>query len=120
MNSHERLHTTFLHKEPDKVPIFEQGIASNVASEILKRPAFTGSGGTGWFELAKYLYEGRRDFLVRRIGEDTVELYNKLDMDLVRGRLVPLKGPSKKLDKLTYYYEDDYGFWSIRRLARAL
>jgi len=115
MNSRERVEMAFRHEEPDRIPVFEQGIASNIASEILCRKAYTGAGGTGWFEVAELLYEGKRDFLVKRIAEDTVELYTNLDLDIVRGRLVPLKGPTKKLDKVTYYYEDENGFWSVQK-----
>jgi len=118
MNPRERVKMTFMHEEPDRVPVFDQGVASNVASEILHRRAYTGAGGTGWFEIAKFLYEGKRDFLVKRIAEDTVELYTKLDLDIVRGRLVPLKGPTKKLDEVTYYYDDEGGFWTIRRFFK--
>jgi len=115
LNSRERVSMVFAHEEPDRVPVFEQGIASNVASEILHRHIYTGAGGTGWFEIAKLLYEGKRDFLVKRIAEDTVELYTDLDLDIVRGRLVPSKGPVRKLDEVTYYYEDESGFWSVRK-----
>lgn len=118
MNSQERVSMTFMHEEPDRVPVFDQGIASNVASVILHKRAYTGAGGIGWFEQAKLLYEGKRDFLVERIANDTVEIYAKLDLDIVRGRLVPLNGPTKKLDQVTFYYEDKYGFWSIRRFFK--
>ncbi|MBM4046347.1 MAG: hypothetical protein FJ279_14655 [Planctomycetes bacterium] len=42
MNSRERVLTTLGFTEPDRVPFFEQGVASNVASEVLGREAHTG------------------------------------------------------------------------------
>lgn len=39
MTSKKRVRTTFRHKKPDRIRIFEQGIASNVASEILGKDA---------------------------------------------------------------------------------
>ena len=45
MTSLERVLTTLRFEEPDRVPYFEQGVASTVASDILGREAHTGGGG---------------------------------------------------------------------------
>lgn len=44
LNSKERVRKAFANLEPDRVPVFEQEIASNVACQILHRCAYTG----GW------------------------------------------------------------------------
>lgn len=119
MTSKERVRMAFRFEEPDRVPVFEQGIASNVASGILGRHACTSCGGSGWREVVEMLYKGKRNLLVQKLCEDTVELYSRLDLDIIRMPLAPAsdaKGPDRKLDENTYYYEDEEtGSWSIRR-----
>ncbi len=115
----ERVRAAFHFEEPDRVPVFEQGIGSNVASDILGRRAYTGGGGVGWRDSLELLFEGKRDFLVRRLCEDSLELYTTLDLDIFRVPLAPAvdaKGPDRKLDENTYYFEDEEtGNWSVRR-----
>jgi len=118
MTSRDRVNLVFKHEEPDKVPFFEQEVASNVASELLGRYAYTGGGGVGWRDVAELVYQGKRDFLVDRLCADVVELHVKLNLDIVRPPMVPARdatGPKRKLDDYTYYYEDDWGFWSVSR-----
>lgn len=119
LNSKERVKVTFGHEEPDRVPVFEQEIASNIASQILGRHAYTGSGGIGWRETVELVFQHKRDFLVDRLCQDLVELHEGLGMDVVRAPLVPEKGaegPKRKLDEYTYYYEDEESrTWSIQR-----
>ena len=101
---------SFNFEEPDRVPLFEQGIAPNVASQILGRYAYTGSGGVGAKDTFELLMERKRDYLVKRMCKDIVELHVKLDLDVVRPPLVPssdAKGPTKVLGKYTYYFEDE-------------
>ena len=101
---------SFNFEEPDRVPLFEQGIASNVASQIFGRYAYTGSGGVGAKDTFELLMERKRDYLVKRMCKDIVELHVKLDLDVVRPPLVPssdAKGPTKVLGKYTYYFEDE-------------
>lgn len=119
MDSRERVMMALMHEEPDKVPIFEQEVASNVASEILGRYAYTGGGGIGWRDVAEMVWRGKRDLLVQRLCRDLVELHVKLDLDIVRAPLVPERGasgPARKIDDYTYYYEDrESGNWVVNR-----
>jgi len=119
MTSKERVRAAFHFEEPDRVPVFEQEIASNVASEILGKRAYTGGGGVGWRDNVELLFDGKRDFLVERLCEDNLELYTVLDLDIFRVPLAPAvdaKGADRKLDENTYYSEDEEtGNWSVRR-----
>ncbi len=118
MKSKDRVREAFAHRESDRVPVFEQEIASNIASKILGRYAYTG-GGIGWRDNVELLFQRRRDFLVEKLCGDLIELHEKLDMDVVRAPLVPEKdaeGPKRKLDEYTYYYEDEEEErWSVHR-----
>ncbi|MCD6219134.1 hypothetical protein J7K43_01970 [Candidatus Calescamantes bacterium] len=118
MTSEERIKKAFQHQEPGRVPIFEQEIASNVASGILGRYAYTGCGPC-WRDVSEHLYRGERDFIVEKTAEDIVELYSLLGMDAVAVPAAPPKIDPisiKKLDEYTYRYENkETGFWSIMK-----
>jgi uroporphyrinogen decarboxylase len=116
MTGRERVQTAIFHETPDRVPLFEQEIASNVASAILGRRAYTCGGGIGWREVAELLFNGKRDFLVERASRDLKDLHLILDLDMIRPPLLPSKGPKKKINSNTYYYEDeDSKTWWIQR-----
>lgn len=122
MTSKERVKAVFEHKIPDKVPVFEQLVVSRVAAQILGRHAYTG-GGEFAKESLDALIEGKRDWLVRRSIEDTIELYQRLDMDIVSVSLVAKKGGigslPKKLDEYTYRFEDstDRSRYAIQKFS---
>ena len=100
----------------DRIPLFEQEIATNVASEILGREAETGGGGIGWRNIAEALYKGERDSLVARIAKDLTELTLQLGLDGVCPPLVGTSGAKRKFDDNSYYYEDDdTETWSVVR-----
>ncbi len=82
MTHKERIRAAFEHREGDRVPIFEQSVASDVASEILGREAFTGTTylhyqeavawmrgkedkvlGISWLSLADWPFEATRQGL---------------------------------------------------------
>ena len=119
LSSRERVEMAFDFEEPDRVPLFEQGISPNVASEILGREAYTAASGPGQRQIYELTYRGKRDTLVKRIAKDIIELHVKLELDIVRPPLVPSagsKGPTRIIDKYTYYFEDEStGLWQVRR-----
>ncbi|MEM3693303.1 MAG: uroporphyrinogen decarboxylase family protein [Candidatus Bathyarchaeia archaeon] len=122
MTGRERVRAAIFHEIPDRIPLFEQEIASNVASAILGRHTYTCGGGIGWCEIAELLFEGKRDFLVERASRDLRDLYSTLDLDMVRPPLIPSEsgGPIKKLDANTYYYkDDDTKTWRVQRFDEA-
>ena len=84
MNSIERVRAAFDHREPDRVPMFEQAIASNVASQVLGRRAHTGSSSL-WRDGAEAALAGEQALreLEHQIEEDVFEVYDKLHMDAI-------------------------------------
>lgn len=116
----ERVELAFNLEEPDRVPVFEQAIAPNIASEVLGRKVYTGSCGNGAREVLEFLIEGRREEIVDLIARDLVELHLKLGLDIIRPPLVGTEPPARKLDNYTYVFEDrELGSWSILRFNPA-
>jgi len=110
LSSRERVRLAFSFQEPDRIPLFEQSIAPNIASEILGRNAYTGWCGNGHYQIVRALIEDKRDFIVKKIFKDVLDLHLRLDLDIVRPPLAPSidsKGPSKIIDKYTFLYEDE-------------
>jgi len=116
LKSRDRINGALRFLEVDRVPVMEQEIASNVASELLGRRASTGGGGIGWREVAEAVYTGEREQLAKRISRDLTELSLKLELDAVRPPLIGTSGAKRKLDDNTYYLEDeDTASWSVLR-----
>jgi hypothetical protein len=117
MNSKERVKLAFSHKEADRVPVGELYINSPVASEILGRTAYTGWGGNVRCGIMnKMLIEGRGEEFFHQEVVDLVELYRKLELDMILIERPPLKNPNipKAVDETTYRFEDPQnGMWSI-------
>lgn len=107
MTSRERVQMTLEFQEPDRVPFFEQGVASNVASEILGRDAVTGGGNArfgsmlaGW--QSREAYQERHE----RARTDWADLIEALDMDAVTGAWTSGGIPSARIDEFTFRFDD--------------
>ncbi len=117
MNSIERVRAAFDHAEVDRVPIFEQGIACSVASQILGRPAHTGSSSL-WRAEAEAWMKGEQahDEFVQQVEDDVFEVYEKLRMDAIKLPWRRSQKPTAKLDDYTYVYGDPDGdYYEIMR-----
>ena len=117
MNARERVLAVFEHKIPDRVPHFEQGVASGIASEILGRPADTGGGGfrRKGLEAALAGPAAHEEYMHRCI-RDWCDLVEALDFDAV---VTPWAGAGdvrKRLDENTYLLGDEASDdWEIVR-----
>ena len=117
MNAIERVRAAFDHREPDRVPIVEQAISSDVASRILGRQAYTGSTSL-WRDEAEAWLRGdaAHDEFVRQVEEDIFDIYTALDLDVI---MLPWRRPTRptrKLDEHAYLYGDPDGdYFEIMR-----
>jgi hypothetical protein len=116
LNSKERVKLAFAHKEADRVPVSELYINSPVASEILGRTAYTGwSGYIRCAVMNKMLIEGRgKDFFHQEVV-DLVELYRKLELDIIIIERPPLANPiiPTVINETTWRFDDpESGLWS--------
>lgn len=82
MTSRERINTAFLHKQPDRTPIFEYVLFSSVADMVLGRPyvADYEQNFNNWVEYAKELGFEKA---LRQYAVDRVQLTKKLEHDLM-------------------------------------
>ena len=115
MTSRERVRLAFQHREPDRVPIYEQSICCRVASEIMGRRMRTGGGRLRYEETAARWEseEAWRDY-VGRIIEDVGDLIRELDLDIVGVPWRHSARPSRKLGDHTFRYDDpETGLWSV-------
>jgi len=121
MTGRERILLAFAHQEPDRVPFFEQGIASRVASDVLGRAAMTG-GGAFRFRGALAAYDGPQawaEFQARYL-EDYAALVEALDFDMVSLPWVGGGRPSRRLDEHTLRFDDPAtDTWHILRFDAA-
>ncbi|MCL5986016.1 MAG: uroporphyrinogen decarboxylase family protein [Actinobacteria bacterium] len=117
MKAKERVSRTFQHKEPDRIPKFEMEINSPQASEILGRRALMGYGG--WYmakQKAEMLMAGRWEEYVFRNVDDLLELYQKLELDMVKIRPNMSKNSThpKELSENTWVYSnEELGSWEV-------
>ena len=85
MTSKQRILSAFQHKEGDRIPLFEQSLASSVASQILGRKAYTGSVSLHKEEADALLTgeETYQDFIAK-VWQDVIALANVLAFDAVK------------------------------------
>ncbi len=116
MNSKERIFAALEHKYTDKVPVHHLGMASKIASEITGKEIFIG-GGLQQFREAQARFEGEdahRKFMEKSFL-DAMEVARVFDMDLVRVTgWRELKKPSKKIDDLTFRYDEPDGSYVVK------
>jgi len=118
MNNRERALAALRWEKPDRVPYFEQGVASNVASQVLGRKALTGGGRfrRDGIEAAMRGSDAYEEYLQRHI-RDWGDLAEACQFDVITP---PWHGggvPSKKLDENTYFFGDPDGDWEVQRYS---
>jgi uroporphyrinogen decarboxylase len=116
VTSLERVLKTLRFKEPDRVPYFEQGVASNVASAILGRTALTGGGGFRRMgvEAAMAGPDAYTEY-VETFFQDWCDLVETLDFDVVSLPWAGAGAPTRKIDECTYLFGNLDAAWHVMR-----
>ncbi|MFH0965705.1 MAG: uroporphyrinogen decarboxylase family protein [Planctomycetota bacterium] len=113
----ERVRGAFEKRRTDKVPIYQSGFSSRVASAILGREAYVG-GGIQQFREARALWDGEdahAEFLERSL-RDALDISLALELDIVRPFYWRLRTrPTRKIDERTYLWGDPQGDHVVRR-----
>ena len=117
MTGRERFLAAFAHQPVDRVPLFEQSVASSVASELLGRPALVGTTDLH-HDQAEAMLRGPDEYqaFLDRVLRDNLAVAEALGHSAVSVPwLLPSK-PTRKLSRHEYLYGDpDRGPWCIRR-----
>ena len=136
MNRKERIRTTFSHREPDRVPMFELTVANPVLQSVLGRRIMgfgTGESKAAGIRAAMSSGEMRRA-LIRENVTGMMELYEKVGFDMFWFRptdylaCVMMGLPDditansifdivvKEIEHNTFRIESpEYGFWSVEK-----
>jgi hypothetical protein len=115
----ERVAAVFEHRPTDKVPIYQAGISSRVASAILGREAYVG-GGIQQYREARALWQGEaaHEEYLERSRRDAFDLIEVLDLDLVRPSYWRMATkPTERLDEYTFVYGDRAGAHHVMRFS---
>ncbi len=115
----DRVAAVFEHRPTDKVPIYQAGFSSRVASAVLGREAYVG-GGIQQYREARALWEGddaHQEYL-ERSRRDAFDLVRVLDLDLVRPSYwrMPTR-PAQRIDEHTFLYGDPEGTWHVMQFS---
>ncbi len=110
MTSKERARIALLGGVPDMVPFGANGIDYDTVEHILGHETYMRARG----KCLLALWEGRRDEMVQSLVEDTIALFNKLDVcDIIRADgagPVPPKGyqpeAPRRIDRATWEFAD--------------
>ncbi|MBM3502161.1 MAG: hypothetical protein FJX74_26210, partial [Armatimonadetes bacterium] len=115
----DRVAAVFDHQPTDKVPIYQAGLSSRVASAILGREAYVG-GGIQQYREARALWDGEAAHAeyLDRSRRDAFDLVRTLDLDLVRPSYwrMPTR-PTQRIDEVTFLYGDPEGVWHKMRFS---
>ncbi|MBN1342157.1 MAG: hypothetical protein JXQ73_05730 [Phycisphaerae bacterium] len=112
----QRVRAAFDHVQPDRVPCFEQSIASDVAGEILGREAYCGTTYLHYQE-ARAWSEGdsAHDDFVEKLYNDVAAMTETLGLDMIHQPWRLAARPTARLDERTFLYGDPEGEHSIYR-----
>jgi uroporphyrinogen decarboxylase len=117
MTGKERFLAAFAHQPVDRVPLFEQSVASSVASELLGRPALVGTTDLH-HDQAEAMLRGSDEYeaFLDRVLRDNVAVADALGHSAVSIPWLLASKPTRKLSEHEYLYGDlDRGPWCIRR-----
>ena len=113
----DRVAAAFEHRQHDKVPIYQGGFSSRVASAILGREAYVG-GEIQQYRESCALWDGPDVHVefIERSRRDAFELSETLDLDMIRPAYWRLATrPTRKIDDMTFFYGSQDGNWHFRR-----
>jgi len=112
----QRALAAFAHREADRVPLFEQSIASDVASRILGRDACTGTTFLHYQEACAWMQgETAHAEFEERLYRDVVDIYRALDLDMLRAPWRKSERPAARVDEYTFIYGDPDGEHDVYR-----
>jgi len=140
MTKKERVKTALLHKEPDRVPIFELTVANPVLESVLGRRIAgfgTGEAKIAGIKVAMQKKREARRAIIKENVEGMLEAYDKIGFDIFWFRPTEYLAPVEmglpdditashifdvdivEIEKDTFRIgSKEYGFWSIEKYEK--
>ena len=108
MTGKQRVILAFQHKQGDRIPVYEQAFASDVASEILGKKVYTGSTSLHYEEAKAWIQgENAHQDFVEKLWEDMIFLTKYFKFDAVDMPWRREEKPTKQIDEYTLFYGDE-------------
>ncbi len=116
MTGKDRIEAAFAHREADRVPCFEQAIASDVASAILGRRAYTGATMLHYEEAVAWMQgEEHHAAWEEQTYRDNIAIVRALDLDMIAPPWRQVRRPTSQPSEYEFLYGDPAGDWEIWR-----
>ncbi|HUU28555.1 MAG TPA: uroporphyrinogen decarboxylase family protein [archaeon] len=120
MIGRQRILAAFEHRAPDRVPLFDQSISSEVASAVIGKEMLVGGGSLRFREVeARYKSPEAAAGFEARLLEDVALFYRTMGYDMARLSWRDTRLASRKIDRYTYLFGDRRGEepWEIYRYS---
>ncbi len=111
----QRCQATLAGRPTDRLATYLPGIACSVSSEVLGRPAFTGTGSLHFAEVAAWANgEQAHAEFEEKLIQDLIEIHRALDIDILRMPWRRNRRPTGQIDEFTFLFGDperDHQIW---------
>lgn len=106
-NGWKRIKAAFEFTRPDRVPLFDQTISSEVASKVIGREMLVGGPSLRFQEVeARFAGEQAAGEFEERLLEDVALFYRKMGYDMARLPWRDARLATRKIDRYTYLFGD--------------
>jgi hypothetical protein len=120
MTRHERCSAAIAGRPVDRPPRYVPGIACEVASRILGRKAYGGTGSLHYAEACAWTGgQAAHDEFEEALYRDLADLYRALDIDVFRMPWRMTAPPARRLDELSFLYGDPDGAHTVYKYSPA-
>ena len=114
MTHHERCVAAIAGAPVDRAPRYVAGVACEVASRMLGREAFGGTGSLHYAEACAWMRgEKAHEEFEEKLCQDLVDLYRALDVDVFRMPWRKRERPTRQIDEVSFLYGDPDGAHTI-------
>ncbi len=115
-NGRKRIQAAFEFTRPDRVPLFDQTIGSEVASKVIGREMQVGGASLRFREVeARFAGEKAAREFEEKMLEDVALFYRQMSYDMARLPWRDTRKATRKIDRYTYLFGDpeSEGPWEV-------
>ena len=119
-NGHNRIQAAFEFTRPDRIPIFDQSISSEVASKVMGRQMLIGGPSLRFREVeARFAGEQAAREFEEKMLEDVAAFYQRMGYDMARMPWRDTRKAARKIDSYTYLFGDQgrEGPWEVYQFS---